>query len=77
MPPELSNLAGGEIATKPDQKPGTAKPLTPVYEVIIPINNDSGELQPGLRGFAKIDAGHCTLGWWLWRALTKTFHFTI
>ena len=77
IPPELSNLAGGEIATKPDQKTGTAKPLTPVYEVIIPINNDDGELQPGLRGFAKIDGGHCTLGWWLWRAVTKTFHFTI
>ena len=77
VPPELSNLAGGEIATKPDQKTGTAKPLTPVYEVIIPVNNDDLELQPGLRGFAKIDAGHCTLGWWIWRAVTKTFHFTI
>ncbi|MDB5351134.1 MAG: multidrug resistance efflux pump [Planctomycetota bacterium] len=77
VPPELSNLAGGEIATKPDQKTGTAKPLNAVYEVIIPIDNESLALQPGLRGFAKIDGGHCTLGWWLWRAITKTFHFTI
>ena len=77
IPPELSNLAGGEIATKPDQKTGTAKPLTSVYEVIVPINNEKGELQPGLRGFAKIDGGRCTLGWWLWRSLVKTFHFTI
>ena len=77
VPPELSNLAGGEIATKPDQKTGTAKPLTAVYEVIIPIDNPDLKLQVGQRGFAKIDGGYCTLGWWIWRAITKTFHFTI
>jgi putative peptide zinc metalloprotease protein len=77
IPPELSNLAGGEIATKPDQKTGTAKPLSAVYEVIIPLRNDDLNIQVNSRGFAKIDAGHCTLGWWLWRAVTKTFHFNI
>ncbi len=77
IPPELSNLAGGEIATKQDQKTGTAKPISPVYEVIIPIDNQKLKLQPGLRGFAKIDGGIHTLGWWLWRLITKTFHFTL
>ncbi len=77
IPPELSNLAGGEIATKADEKTGTAKPLTAVYEIIIPIRNDDLKLQPGQRGFAKIEGGSCTLGWWLWRAVTKTFHFNI
>jgi putative peptide zinc metalloprotease protein len=77
IPPELSNMAGGEIATKPDQKTGTAKPLTAVYEVIIPVDNRDMSLQPGLRGFAKIDGGYSSLGWWLWRLLTKTFHFTL
>jgi putative peptide zinc metalloprotease protein len=77
IPPELSNLAGGEIATKPDQKEGKAKPLTAVYEVTIPVDNRDLHLQPGLRGFAKIDGGYSTLGWWLWRLITKTFHFTL
>jgi putative peptide zinc metalloprotease protein len=77
VPPELSNLAGGEIATKPDEKTGQAKPLSAVYEVIIPIDNSKLHLQPGLRGFAKIDGGHSSLGWWLWRLITKTFHFTL
>jgi putative peptide zinc metalloprotease protein len=77
IPPELSNLAGGEIATKPDQKAGTAKPLTAVYEVIIPVDNRTLAYQPGLRGFAKIDGGYSSLGWWLWRLITKTFHFTL
>ena len=77
IPPELSNLAGGEIATKQDEKTGQVKPLTAVYEVIIPVDNRNLALQPGLRGFAKIDGGTHTLGWWLWRLITKTFHFTL
>lgn len=77
IPPELSNLAGGEIATKQDERTGSAKPLTAVYEVVIPIDNSDLSLQPGLRGFAKIDGGTHTLGWWLWRLITKTFHFTL
>ncbi|HEU5117302.1 MAG TPA: HlyD family efflux transporter periplasmic adaptor subunit, partial [Isosphaeraceae bacterium] len=78
VPPELSNLAGGEIATKPDQKTGEVKPLTAVYEVVIPIDNSDLALLPeGQRGFAKIDAGYATFGWWLWRLIAKTFHFTL
>jgi len=77
IPPELSTPGGGEIATKQDPKTNTAKPITAVYEVIIPLENPGLTLQPGLRGFAKIDGGYSSLGWWLWRLLTKTFHFTL
>ncbi len=47
IPPELSNTAGGEIATKQDPKTGQAKPITAVYEVIIPIDNP--DLDPPAR----------------------------
>jgi putative peptide zinc metalloprotease protein len=77
IPPELSHMAGGEIAGKADPKTGQIKPQTAVYEVIIPVENPDLVLQPGLRGFAKIDGGTHTFGWWLWRLITKTFHFTI
>jgi putative peptide zinc metalloprotease protein len=77
IPEEQSTTAGGEIATKQDQKTGQNKPLTAVFEVIIPVDNPDLLLQPGLRGFAKIDAGHSTLAWWLWRMAIKTFHFTL
>jgi putative peptide zinc metalloprotease protein len=77
VPPELSNQAGGEIATKQDPKSGQAKPINAIYEVTIPLDNHDLALQPGLRGFAKIDGGTHTLGWWLWRLITKTFHFTL
>jgi len=77
IPPELSNFAGGEIAAKPDPKTGQIKPQSAVYEVIIPIDNTNMEFHPGQRGFAKIEAGTHTFAWWLWRLITKTFHFTI
>jgi putative peptide zinc metalloprotease protein len=77
IPPELSNANGGEIATKQDPKTGQAKSITAVYEVVIPIDNKDLLLQPGLRGFAKIDGGTKSLGWWLWRLIVKTFHFTL
>ncbi|MBV8383864.1 MAG: HlyD family efflux transporter periplasmic adaptor subunit [Planctomycetaceae bacterium] len=77
IPTELSNVAGGEIATKQDPKTNQPKPINAVYEVIIPLDNSRLILQPGLRGFAKIDGGTHTLGWWLWRLITKTFHFTL
>ena len=77
IPKEFTTASGGEIATKQDAKTGADKPITAVYEVIIPVDNAGLNLQPGLRGFAKIDGGTHTLGWWLWRLLTKTFHFTL
>jgi putative peptide zinc metalloprotease protein len=77
IPPELATEAGGEIATTKDQKTGGDKPLNAVFEVVIPVDNQDLLLQPGLRGFAKIDAGHSTLAWWIYRMAIKTFHFTL
>jgi putative peptide zinc metalloprotease protein len=77
VPLELSNLAEGEVASKPDPKTGTAKPVTAVYEVIIPVENLNLQLQPGLRGFAKIDGGTYRLAWWLWRWWKKVFNFQL
>jgi putative peptide zinc metalloprotease protein len=77
VPTELSNMAGGEVASKPDPKTGTARPLTAVYEVIIPIDNPDLNLEPGLRGAAKIDGGHYTVAWWLVRWWNKIFNFKL
>jgi putative peptide zinc metalloprotease protein len=77
VPIELSNMASGEVASKPDPKTGQAKPLTHVYEVIIPVENRKLMLQPGLRGFAKIDGGNWPLWWWLYRWWNKLFNFQL
>ena len=73
----MSNMAGGEIASKPDKKTGSAKPITPVYEVIIPLENPDLKLEPGLRGFAKINSETHTLAWWLWRLCSSKFNFKL
>jgi putative peptide zinc metalloprotease protein len=77
IPTELSNLAGGEVASKPDPKTGAAKPITHVYEVIIPVDNSELTLEQGLRGYAKIDGGYHTLAWWLLRWWNKLFNFQL
>jgi putative peptide zinc metalloprotease protein len=77
VPLELSNLAQGEVAAKPDPKTGTAKPLTAVYEVIIPVDNPELVYEQGLRGYAKIDGGYHTLAWWLLRWWNKLFNFQL
>ncbi len=77
VPTELSNMAEGEVASKPDPKTGNAKPLTAVYEVIIPVENPLLDLEPGLRGYAKIDGGSYTMAWWLVRWWNKIFNFQL
>ncbi len=77
IPTELTNLAGGEVATKQDSKTGAPKPITAVYEVIIPIENADLTLSPGLRGAAKIDGGTYSLYWWLLRWWYKLFNFQL
>jgi putative peptide zinc metalloprotease protein len=79
IPRELSNLSEGEVAVhpSPDPKTGAFKPQDAVYEVIIPIENPDLVLEPGLRGFAKIDGGTYTVAWWLRRWWYKLFNFRI
>jgi putative peptide zinc metalloprotease protein len=77
VPTELSNMAQGEVASKPDPKTGAAKPINAVYEVIIPVDNPDLQLQAGQRGFAKISGGTCTLAWWLMRWWNKLFNFQL
>ncbi len=82
VPTELSNLAEGEVASKPNRETGAAKPLTAVYEIIIPVENPHLELEPGLRGTAKIEGGRTswyqgTLAWRLLRWWNKVFNFQI
>lgn len=77
IPAELSHVGGGEIAAEQDKLTGKIKPISAAYEIILPVENSDLSLHIGQRGFAKIDGGHSTLAWFLWRTLTKTFHFAL
>jgi putative peptide zinc metalloprotease protein len=77
VPSELTNLAEGEVAASQDPKTGAIKPKNAVYEIKILVDNANLDLEPGLRGIAKIDGGTYTLGWWLWRTFKKVFNFQL
>ena len=76
-PPSCPTWPRARSPPSPTPRPGAAKPLTAVYEVIIPIDNPDLKLEPGLRGFAKIDGGTYTLAWWLVRWWNKIFNFQL
>jgi putative peptide zinc metalloprotease protein len=77
LPPELSNVAGGEIATRPDPKTGQQVPVHTLYYAVVPLGNPDRILQPGLRGKAKIKADPQPLALRLWRWVKSTFHFEV
>jgi putative peptide zinc metalloprotease protein len=75
LPPELSNVAGGEVATKSDPQTGQQIPVHTLYYAVVPLKNDNNVLMPGLRGKAKIKADPMPLATRLWRWIKRTFHF--
>jgi len=73
-PKQLSNKAGGGLATETDES-GVERPLSVSYQVVTYLPDPEGILRVGLRGQAKIHAGTQTLGARFWRYLKQTFHF--
>ena len=63
-PTHLSSLHGGSLPTKMDAS-GVARPLSPVFEAVVPLPEDThGLLRIGLVGEAKITTrrGRCSAG---------------
>ena len=75
LPPELSNLAGGEVTTKADPKTNQQVPVHTLYYAVVPIDNPDLHLEPGLRGKAKVEADPISLYTRIWRWVKRTFHF--
>jgi putative peptide zinc metalloprotease protein len=75
LPPELSNMAGGEVATETDPQTGQERPIHTLYYAVVSVDNAAGTLQPSMRGTAKIEADRIALAMRLWRWLKRTFHF--
>jgi len=75
-PRHSSNKAGGDLATKTDES-GVERPLNVSYQARVPLDDPDGLLRIGLRGQAKIYAGHLTLGQRLWRYIAQTFNFRL
>jgi putative peptide zinc metalloprotease protein len=76
-PQNLSSLHGGKLATQMDSS-GMPRPLSPVYEAVVPLPEDEqGLLRAGLTGQAKITTAPRTLGSRLWRYFSHTFNFEL
>jgi len=75
-PRSLSNVAGGDLATRTDAA-GMPRPLSTSYRANVPLDASYGELPIGLRGRAKILTGRQPLGGRIWRYLSHTFHFAL
>ena len=74
-PQNLSSLHGGPLATQMDSS-GVARPLSQVYEAVVPLPLDEHEIiRIGLTGQAKITTSPRTLGSRLWRYFSRTFNF--
>lgn len=73
-PRQLSNKAGGELATKTDES-GVERPQSVSYQARVPLEDPDGLFRIGLRGTAKVHAGSRTLGQRLYRFVQQTFNF--
>jgi putative peptide zinc metalloprotease protein len=71
-PRNLSNKAGGELATSTDAA-GVERPLSTSFQARVRLENPEGLLRLGLRGTAKIHAGRQTLASRFYRYLSQTF----
>jgi putative peptide zinc metalloprotease protein len=77
-PTHLSSLHGGDLPSKADAT-GAARPLSPIYEAIVPLpeSDKSPTLRIGLVGKAKINTAPRTLWARLVRYLSHTFNFEL
>ena len=76
VPELLSNKLGGELPTVTDSQ-GREKLVTGVYQATLDIDEDVDMLKSGMRGKARFLVDERTAGEWIWRYITRTFHFRL
>jgi putative peptide zinc metalloprotease protein len=79
VPKNLSNKAGGEIATETDAKTGMEKPQSTHYQgTTVELDSRYAPLfRPGLKGQAKIRVEPQTIAARFWRFIRQTFNFKL
>lgn len=73
-PESLSTQVGGRLDTEMDSS-GRLRPISTSYQARVPLDDVKVPLRVGYRGQAKIYVGWKSLGWRLYRFLSKTFSF--
>jgi hypothetical protein len=73
---QMSNKAGGELATKTDEQ-GQERTMNPTYSATVELDDPYETYQIGMRGEARVEAGWMPLGKRLWLFVSQTFHFRL
>jgi putative peptide zinc metalloprotease protein len=73
IPPQLSNHAGGEVATEQDPVSKAERPRSQHYLVAVHLREPGVEFQPGVLGRVKIEAAPQTVWWRVRWYLATTF----
>ena len=78
-PSSLSNLQGGDLATKTDSETGQQRPLSTKYQARVPLDKEDlpNGIYLGMRGRAKIATEWQSLGSRVWRIMITTFNFKL
>jgi putative peptide zinc metalloprotease protein len=74
-PQSLASASGGTLDTKTDPSTGKVMPLSASYQAKVKLDESNLSFRSGYRGEAKIHLKWKTLGWRLYRILSKTFNF--
>ena len=74
-PQSLASASGGTLDTKMDPKTGKVMPISASYQAKVKLDEGKIPFRSGYRGQAKIHLKWKTLGWRLYRILSKTFSF--
>ena len=74
--PNLTSQTGGRLNSTMDES-GQLRPTSTSYQARVPIESSTVELRAGYRGQARVYVGWKSLGWRLYRFLSRTFHFDL
>jgi putative peptide zinc metalloprotease protein len=74
--PSMTSQTGGRLNSTMDES-GQLRPTSTSYQALVPLEDPSSMLRPGYRGQARVYVGWKSLGWRLYRFLSRTFHFDL
>jgi putative peptide zinc metalloprotease protein len=74
--PNLTSQTGGRLDSTMDES-GQLRPTSTSYQAMVPLEGNSKYFRAGYRGQARVYVGWKSLGWRLYRFLSRTFHFDL
>jgi putative peptide zinc metalloprotease protein len=74
--PNLTSQTGGRLDSTMDES-GQLRPTSTSYQAMVPLPNSAKEFRAGYRGQARVYVKWKSLGWRLYRFLSRTFHFDL